>query len=349
MHSRFLPLLRPGLVALGLLLPALYTRALPQQLLQSVQGVVRDSAGAPLAGADVVIGPRSTTTSQQGSFRIDSLRPGQYALTIRLVGFYPVRSRIAVVANEPTQLEYVLIRAPLTLPTMVVTSHRTGLYGSVGDTAYHAAVGARVLVGGSHGGEVKTDSMGRFAFPNLDGGDYMVRVTFPGYTERRFLVQLKRGEGKELAVLLAPYAGVVSKADETALFDLGKRLSVGLARERLSAPQLARYTSVPICDLPDLRSEIGHDRSIPILFVLNGVAADPQADLSRICAWRADEVELVEFGRDVCRDVTSTIPAFAGIWCTGRSRNVPRSIRSGGARVSTQPAGIPYVIIWEKK
>jgi hypothetical protein len=182
---------------------ALWPAALPaQQPIQSVTGIVRDTAGAPLAGADVLLGTHKATTSPSGAFRIDSLRPGQYAITIRMVGYNPVHSRVLVVASEPTEMEYFLLPSPQLLAPIVVESRRTGIYGAVGDTSYKAAVGARVVVSGAKGGEALTDSMGRFAFPDADNGVYMVRVTFPGYSERRFSVELKRGEGRELGVLL---------------------------------------------------------------------------------------------------------------------------------------------------
>lgn len=324
-----------------------------QQPLQSVLGVVRDSSGTGLGGADVVVGPRRATTGPSGSFRVDSLRPGQYSITVRLVGFSPIRSRVAVVASEPTEVEYLLTRAIPTLPTMEVTSHRTGLYGTVGDTAYHAAPGARVIVAGQQGGEMRTDSTGHFAFPDLRGGKYMVRVTFPGYAERRFVVELKKGEGKELAVLLVPYRELPSRADDIAIDELGKRLATGLERDRMTVPQMERYESMPLCDVPRIRAEIGRG-DITIFFSLNGVTAET-TDVDRICAWRADEVELVEFGSDPCRDVSGTIPQMLGIWCQGRARNVPTSISprsggiGGGGRIRGQGASLPYVIVWEKR
>jgi carboxypeptidase family protein len=340
--------MRFGLLVGGLL-GGLCARASAQQPLQSVSGFVRDSSGAGLGGADVTIGQRRTTTGPQGSFRIDSLRPGQYSITIRLVGFSPVRSRVAVVASEPTELEYFLTQEPLRLPTMVVAARRTGLFGAVGDTGFRAIVGARVQVGGTNGGEVRTDSTGRFAFPLAHGGQYMVRVTFPGYGERRFLVELKRGEGRELGVLLAPYPGVASRADDIAVEELGKRLAAGLRQERLTSLQLERYESLPLCDLPRIKAEIGTNRNASILLSVNGVTADTSADLARLCAWRADEVELVEFGPDTCRDVTLTIPDLVGIYCAFRSRRSPRSMMGSGGRVRTQGVGMRYVIIWEKR
>src|SRR5262245_23056840 len=128
---------RSRLAILLLGLAALGSRANAQQL-QSVHGVVRDTAGKPLAGADVLLGSRQASTGLTGRFAFDSLKPGKYPITIRLVGYHAVHSRIGVVASDPTELEYFLVPAPFRLPTMVVESHRTGIYGAVGDTAFHA-------------------------------------------------------------------------------------------------------------------------------------------------------------------------------------------------------------------
>lgn len=329
-----------------LLLPALLAA---QQPVQSVTGIVRDTAGAPLVGADVVLGERRTSTGPSGAFRIDSLRPGRYAITIRMVGYDPVRSRVVVVATEPTELEYFMVAAPQLLAPLVVESRRTGIYGAVGDTSYTAAVGARVQVAGPTGGEALTDSMGRFAFPNADRGVYMVRVTFPGYSARQFMVELKRGEGRELGVLLTPSRRAPSRSEEDALRDLGARLTAGLARERMTATELKRHQSGALCDIPRIRSEVGRINSATTTLILNGVVAFREVDVSSLCSWRADEVELVEFSPDVCRDVTQSVATLLGTWCSGRARSVPRSIMSGGGRVRTQGAGGSYVIIWEKR
>lgn len=329
-----------------LLFPALLAA---QQPVQSVTGIVRDTAGAPLVGADVLLGERRTSTGSSGAFRIDSLRPGRYAITIRMVGFDPVRSRVVVVATEPTELEYFMVATPQLLAPLVVESRRTGIYGAVGDTSYTAAVGARVQVAGPTGGETLTDSMGRFAFPNADRGVYMVRVTYPGYSARQFMVELKRGEGRELGVLLTPAKRAPSRSEEDALRDLGARLTAGLTRERMTATELKRHESGGLCDIPRIRSELGRTSSATTTLILNGVTVFPEFDVSLLCTWRADEVELVEFSPDVCRDVTQSVAAFLGTWCSSRARNVPRSIMPGGGRVRTQGAGGSYVIIWEKR
>lgn len=253
-----------------------------QEPLQSVTGMVRDTAGAPVGGAEVILGVRKTVTGPSGTFRVDSLKPGQYPITIRLVGFRPVHSRVIVVAAEPTEMEYFLVAAPFLLDPIVVESRRTGIYGAVGDTSYKAAVGARVQVAGLNGGEVLTDSMGRFAFPAADRGAYMVRVTYPGYSERRFSVELKPGDGRELGVLLTRSAESPSQIDAAAVKDLGHRLATGLARGIMTASQLARHGTGGLCDIPRIRSEIGRSSSGTVTVIVNGVTIYRDFDV----AWR---------------------------------------------------------------
>src|SRR4030095_13522891 len=60
----------------------------------SLAGVVRDESGAVLAGASVeaaspplIEGARNVVTDEQGRYRIEALRPGQYTLTFTLSGF----------------------------------------------------------------------------------------------------------------------------------------------------------------------------------------------------------------------------------------------------------------------
>lgn len=236
-----------------------------QQPLRSVTGIVRDTAGAPLGGAEVILGQRQATTTPSGAFRIDSLRPGQYAFTIRLIAYNPVRSRVVVVTTEPTEMEYFMLPAPYQLAPLVVESRRTGFYDAVGDTGFKAAVGARVQVAGLHGGEVLTDSMGRFAFPAADRGVYMVRVTYLGYAPRRFTLELQRGEGRELGVLLTRGGRQPHRSEDWALDDLRRRLATGRASQRMTAKQLERHGTGGSATFPknDPRREAGAEARPP--------------------------------------------------------------------------------------
>jgi hypothetical protein len=259
-----------------------------QRPLQVVRGVVRDTAGAPLAGAEVLLGTRKTATNEQGVFRIDSMPMGRHALTIRMVGFEPVRSLVAVVAAGPTELEYLMTPAPFLLNPVIVEGRRTGIFGVVGDTSYRAAHGATVQLLGTQGGTVQTDSMGRFGFPGADRGPYIVRITMPGYAERQFLVELKRGEGRELAVMLTPGRPAGNRA-EWAVAALDEMLVWGEPRLRLTRSDLVRYGTLSLCDLPRI-AQIDGRRDLTV--ILNGTTIVRTFSL---CSWRLDEIDLIQF------------------------------------------------------
>lgn len=354
MRRRLMPapclmLAMAGLVCSAALAP---TGAAAQGGPPSVQGIVRDASGTPVPGAEVIIGGRTTTTSSEGRFAVDGLAPGPYALVIRKVGFAPVRAQVRVVARQTIELEYQMTEEAARLPTVVVEVVRPGIYGTVGDRALRALPGVRVQVAGPRGGVALTDSLGRFAFPEANRGQYMVRVTHPAYAEQRMVVELHPGEGKELALQLVPGRSVQTMIADRAVEGLGTRLTFGLSQYRMSADLLARRGSVALCDLPDLRTAASDPRAV---LIVNGTDVIPSQGFelrTMLCAWRADEVELVEFGPSICSDVTGTLGAAVGVICMGRgTRNVPRSISGarpigGGLRLT---GGEPYVVVWERR
>ena len=70
----------------------------------------------------------------------------------------------------------------------------------------------------------------------------------------------------------------------------------------------------------------------------------------------ADDIELVEFGDTVCRDVTRTLVDVVNAWCTtftkipiDRSPAALRRAREGTSETGTQPPGGPFVVIWERR
>jgi len=76
----------------------------------SVNGIVKDVAGAVLQGAQVVLQPTATTvaTDAQGAFNIPDVKAGTYSVTISYVGFTTSTSTIVVAAGPPTALNVTL-------------------------------------------------------------------------------------------------------------------------------------------------------------------------------------------------------------------------------------------------
>jgi hypothetical protein len=310
---------------------ALLALGLPSPLLaQTVRGVVLDLDGTPLGGAEVLLATRTATTNADGEFRVDQVAPGRYNLTVRLIGYHPGRTRVEVSATDPVNLEIRLVRAPTVLPPVIVEGRRIGLYGVVGDTAFRPLAGAQVQLLGEGGGATRTDSLGRFAFSDADGGDYLVRVSLAGHRERRFSVRVEPGRGREVTVTLVPADRryrAPGRGELWALRDLDQRLAWSFDRFVLSREELARFGSISLCDIPEIRSTAGIE---PIGIV------DGWRTFHNICSVRADEVELVEWGSDLCREPTGTAAAMFRTECTRlRTRT--------GARVR----GPGYVLVWQ--
>ena len=90
-----------------------------------VTGTVTDSAGAPLANAQVIAGPlnRVTTTNEAGEFAFRSLPAGAYHLTVILIGYAPGHADITVPTDGPDVRVTIRMRSsPLQLSAVQVTA-----------------------------------------------------------------------------------------------------------------------------------------------------------------------------------------------------------------------------------
>lgn len=340
---------RLTLLALGLL-PALLAA---QQPTFSVRGTVRDIAGQPLADAEIVTGRRATTTGADGRFVLDSLAPARHLLVVRLIGYTPLRQEVDLTGGGIRELQLELIAAPVQLPMIVVEGARAGIYGTVTDHEAKPTTGARIEVRGPRGGDVLTDSLGRFAFPRATRGSYFVRVTQPGFIERRLMLEVDGG--KELTVTLLPGFTMQSRAAERAAADLSQRLILNLNRERMGAADLAIHGDARLCDMPKARIVISDDEDA--VLIVNGIRyfrSYGDGLLDMLCGWRADEVELLEFGRSLGQDVTLSLARLVGAHCGP----APRAMAAGAAGIRARRGGLitagiacdaPYVVVWEKR
>ena len=308
------------------------TQVLAAQNLGSITGTVRDTAGVALAGAEVILRNKRLLTTPQGGFRFDSLPVGTHLIAIRRVGYTALRSSVSVRSGS-REYNFVLHPAPQVLSTLKVEARRVAIYGTVGDTGFQPLAGVKVQLAGRGGGEAMTDSGGRFAFPRASEGQYVVRALLPGYAEERLFVELKKGEGVELAIRLRPSRATASRADDVAIHDLGRRLVANLAGDRLNSSQLERYGSLGLCDMPGIVARLQAPRD-GLTIILNGTVILENMPVYALCSWQAAEVELVEFGYSVCRDVTRTLVDMLHVWCT---------------RFNERRERRPFVVIWERR
>ena len=115
--------MRAGVVAAALLV-AFAARGSAQMAV--VSGTVfRDSANHPVGGATVSLPflNRSTRTNYLGEFRIDQVPAGQYAVTIRLLGFAPFTDSVTVSAGQTLEREFILTQAAVMLDSQRVLAN----------------------------------------------------------------------------------------------------------------------------------------------------------------------------------------------------------------------------------
>jgi len=105
MRCRFRSLRRLAASTLLLMLISLTASA---QFKASIQGTVTDNSGAVVSGATVTVTnletnkAQTTTTTDNGFYRVTGLPPGRYTVTAELAGFKKaVLENITVSAEEP--------------------------------------------------------------------------------------------------------------------------------------------------------------------------------------------------------------------------------------------------------
>jgi len=318
------------------LLAAGWGTASAQAPLHTVRGVVRDTADRGLPGVEVILSAprRSTVTDAAGRFRIDSVPAGDRRLLVRRIGYLAVRPSVKVPMADADTVRVVLLPVPQRLAPIVVESDRPGVRGVVGDTGYHAIPNALVELLGAARADT-TDEHGQFGFEGLQQRQYVLRVARPGYYTRFIAVNVEK-RGQELSIFLDPttprsFDWAATRAGLLAMQDLAHRLAMEPRRNRMTRAELARYGSMPLCEVPRIRLR---DPTI----ILRGAELALGQDL---CDWNADEVELVEWGANPCSESWKSIADLLHVWCGAR-----RPVSFGN---STPPAqGGPWIVIWPR-
>lgn len=84
-------------------------------------GVVRDTAGHPIAGAEISVqgAARSASTSQRGTFELAGLRAGPADVSVRRLGYAPQSMIVKIVDGENTLPDIVLTSVPRQLDTVM--------------------------------------------------------------------------------------------------------------------------------------------------------------------------------------------------------------------------------------
>lgn len=89
-----------------------------------VYGVVRDTAGTPIAGAEVRVLATGATaiTDSAGRYRIPSIPVGDVTLRAARIGFHAVRVRRTLPPGDSVTVDFALPTNPLMVPAVIVTA-----------------------------------------------------------------------------------------------------------------------------------------------------------------------------------------------------------------------------------
>jgi len=173
----------------------------------TLSGTVRDSAGMPIAHADIraLTQNVATSTDADGRFVLEGLEPAWHRVLFRRLGYNRVEAEYEIKRAGVKHVDVVLAALTDTLAPVVVAARRwTGVFGTVGNVALQPLAGARVEVMGSTRHLSITDSAGRFSLPELRPGNHILLIRSQGFYPVQRSIVLPAGESRELSLFLGP-------------------------------------------------------------------------------------------------------------------------------------------------
>jgi TonB family protein len=115
-----------GLAAGALALAPALLRAQDTTPRGTVSGVVRDSSGAGIAGAEISVAGTGLRahTNDQGEFRLTNVPAGTVTVGVRRLGFVPAVASIVIAANEAAAMSVIVAPLAQSLATVIVRGDR---------------------------------------------------------------------------------------------------------------------------------------------------------------------------------------------------------------------------------
>lgn len=168
---------------------------------RALGGVARDTFALPIDSVEISIPDlkRRALTDGEGKFRFDQVRPGEYDVRARKIGYAPQVVTVKVDSAGGVGV-FELLQLRRALPPVIVNAARGGIGGVVGDTAFRAIPGATVRLA-NEGQSIDTDSSGYFHF-NVGAGQYFLTVKRPGYVDKVVSVRVPPDSGRRVSIFL---------------------------------------------------------------------------------------------------------------------------------------------------
>ena len=198
----------------------------PRNVPGTISGVVVDTMGTPIPGAEVFYGDEHVrvVSGADGVFTFTRVRRGDYTVTARHIGYLP-QSREVTVPDSGARIRFSLVSLVTALPPAVTSARQSGLSGMVTDSAFHPLSGAIVEAGGGTAGSAETDSSGRYHI-NAGEGHYFLRVSHDGYRSVSVSVIVKRDEGRTVSFRLIPDSTYSLIRERLAAVEMRHRLAL---------------------------------------------------------------------------------------------------------------------------
>jgi hypothetical protein len=201
------------LAALAGAAPGLLAQATPR----TITGVVRDTSGRPLENAVIALDPnggvRATRADSSGRFRFDKVSSGRHDLRTTWLGYRP-DERTVEVTEDGVDIVIVLQVLPYALDTLAITANRTGIIGTaIVHRDFRPLGGADIQVLGTRW-KMRTPASGKFDFPSLRAGNYVVSAKRDGFLTRIVPVVVPSRDAVEVAMVMDTIASKRDRISE---------------------------------------------------------------------------------------------------------------------------------------
>jgi hypothetical protein len=264
-------------------------KSTPNELL----GVVRDTAGVAIAGAEVIIPELKLrlSSNREGLARFAGVARGRYVVRARKIGYASQFDEFTV-GDSGGIARFKLARAPSSIAPVVEPDEQPGISGTVGDVASRPIAGAVVRIIGARA-ETETDSSGRFHLV-AKRGDYTLRVTRPGYDFKLVRLTVPADGGRRIAVWLNDATSFPTVHEARLLDSLRQKAAWAKSSDIVlfTHEQLARQEAEWLHDAL-VKASSRYRASAPYLEQCNAVVnGGPR--LSTMAFLTSDEIESVE-------------------------------------------------------
>lgn len=142
-----------------------------------INGVVKDSKGNPVVGANVIIENEASSkcTRSGGSFVFPKIAEGTYKLTASYPGYGDASGQVSVTSKNTSNVEIILTEIA-----------KQPVSGIVKDSEGNPVCGANIEITGLNNATCKSDAEGKFSTELYgDNNQYHIVVTQPYYTSLR--------------------------------------------------------------------------------------------------------------------------------------------------------------------